>query len=153
MPNFSHLKHHFSYVSGIPYDDLVIFKYYTQSSKWIQLTHNMKNNSTKKKKLNNSNSKTENILTPPYSFRDGDAIALLDHKSTELVQTQLKDIYIDRLEDLYLRWLKSQEDSEKKYLKVNNIKEGKKKQIIEVSLKFGGDLDFSDEDTEEIEIE
>lgn len=151
MPNFAHLKHHFSHVYGIPYEDLIVFKYYPQVSSWIQLTFNMKNNSPKKKKLNNSNSKTENILLPPYSFRDGDVFSILNYKSFD--QIPIKDIHIDRFEDVYLRWLKKQDESEKKYLKINNMKGGKKKQIIEVSLKFGGDLDFSDEETDGIEIE
>lgn len=152
MPNFAHLKHHFSNIHGIPFDDIIIFKYYPQIASWIQLTSNMKNNTSKKKKLNNSNSKTENIILPPYSLRDGDVLAVLNSKLMNK-QIQTKDIYIDRLEDVYIRWLKRQEDSEKKFLKVNNMKGGKKKQIVEVSLKFGGDLDFSDEETDEIEVD
>lgn len=151
MPNFGHLKHHFSNIYGIPYDDIIIFKYYPQVSSWIQLTFNMKNNAPKKKKLNNSNSKTENIILPPYSLRDGDVLAVLNYKLMNQIQT--KDIYIDRFEDVYIRWLKRQDDSEKKFLKVNNMKGGKKKQIVEVSLKFGGDLDFSDEEIDDNDME
>ena len=171
MPNFNHLKNHFSAVHNIPSEDLLIFKYALSSSRFYQLTAGMKNQSQKgkggKKKSSQNNSKVENILLPPYSLRDGDVFAIIDLRSTEVLSTvssqedQSKGDHesttplVDRYEDVYLRWLKNEEGSgDKKMMnvKAKNMQGGKKKQIVEISLKFGGDLDFSsDEECEEEE--
>jgi hypothetical protein len=133
----------------------------------------MKHPTKGKKKI--SNSKTENILLPPYSLRDGDLLAVINIQQSEFLSTippsssssagggaeggggggatEEMNIYnslsLDRYEDLYLRWYKNEENDEKKILKAKNMNGGKKKQIVEISLKFGGDLDFSDDDDEE----
>lgn len=176
MPNFNHLKNHFSSVYNIPIDNILIFKYAISSAKWYQLSSGMKNPLKGKKKSSFYNSKTENILLPPYSLRDGDLLAIIDiSSSSELIVSPLlldydddknqqettsmnnndrsvytiqNDLHLDRYEDIYLRWLKNEENVEKK-IKAKNMPGGKKKQIVEISLKFGGDLDFSSEEEEE----
>jgi hypothetical protein len=189
MPNFNHLKNHFSAVHNIPSEDLLIFKYALSSSRFHQLTIGMKSQAHKgkgkKKSAAQNNSKTaENILLPPYSLRDGDLFAVIDLRSAEVLSTLpmavtsegqgqgqgeqgadgdkksqptlQHDLYVDRYEDVYLRWLKNEESpggSDKK-MKAKNMQGGKKKQIVEISLKFGGDLDFSsDEDGDEEAVE
>jgi hypothetical protein len=124
----------------------------------------------KKKLSNNSNSKTENLLLPPYSLRDGDLLAVINIHQSEFLSTSGGDdgggggiitgekdknifnaLYLDRYEDLYLRWMKNEENYEKKTFRAKNMNGGKKKQIVEISLKFGGDLDFSSDEDDEME--
>jgi hypothetical protein len=140
-------------------------------------SHKGKGGKKKSSAAQNNSSKAENILLPPYSLRDGDLFAVIDLRSAEVLSTlplegdqqQLlqhgeghehpndeekknptlqHDLYVDRYEDVYLRWLKNEEDggSGDKKMKAKNTQGGKKKQIVEISLKFGGDLDFSSDE-------
>jgi hypothetical protein len=153
-PTLAHLKRHLSMQFGIPFDDLMVFKYSTRTARWQLLKAGMKSTGKKGNKKSGNYGKIENILLAPYTFRDGDLISVVDMRSlgggSEGDVSDACDlVFLDRMEDAYERWIISEFEKSQLVYKASANKTGKKRPIVEVSLRFGGDLDFSsDEDND-----
>jgi hypothetical protein len=155
-PNFSHLKRSLSSNLSVSYEKIKVFKYMPHASKWIELKHGMKSTTKKGKKSN-----VENILMSPYAFKNGDfvVVAEMSHDTstttTATASNSNESIIVDRVEDYYERWLWELDDKTKdtnegsSSSKKGSSKNKKGKSVVEISLKFGGDLDFSDDNASE----
>ena len=153
-PTLGHLKRLLSCEFNIPFEDVAVFKYMPRRALWVPLKPGMKTNTKKGKKGGGNSGKIENIMLAPYTFRDGDMVAVVDLRlcgNTPESSTDDRDIndhcdmFVDRVEDAYARWLMEENDKTRLVYKTDN-KSGKKRPIVEVTLRFGGDLDFSDDD-------
>lgn len=135
---------------------MAVFKYSTRTARWQMLKAGMKSTGKKGKKTGNYG-KIENILLAPYTFRDGELVAVVDMRLFKSVrmseedeeQTENSNIFLDRTEDAYERWVISEFEKSQLVYKASANKTGKKRPIVEVSLRFGGDLDFSSDEDED----
>ncbi|CAE7663392.1 unnamed protein product [Symbiodinium microadriaticum] len=152
-PTLGHFQRLLSAEFGIPFDDLAVFKFVPRLALWVPLKPGMKSSTKKGKKSGGNSGKVENIILAPYTFRDGDLVAVVDLRtcgksgsaSVDGDPSDYSDLFVDRIEDAYDRWLIEEYEKTRLVYKSGN-KSGKKRPIVEITLRFGGDLDFSDDD-------
>lgn len=129
-----------------------VHRYETQSVKWTEIVKG----------------KSDNILGVPISLKDGDLICafVIDTGNSHLSTTLSKKApVISRPEDKYL---KLQQKTQKKSATLLNVtksaagttgpattaaakaaQQKKRKQVVEVALTLGGDLDFSEDEADD----
>ncbi len=145
-PNFSHLKRLLAFKFSLSFDNLKVYKYFVHNSTWVELKPGMKSTTKKGRKSN-----VENIVNSPYCLRDGDLIVVREASSDVKLESEIP--IIDRVEDAYERWINEsskKEDEGRSAEKISN-RAAKKKNTAEITLKFGGDLDFSEGEDEDDE--
>ena len=139
LPNVSHLKRHLSEMSGVSFDDIIVFKYQVNSGEWLEFLPNMKTNNKKSAKK-----ASDNILQAPFSLSSGDLIAFSDRKKAVMNAGSL-----ERAEDVYFKNLLARIALNKVASQSKKMKSGNKyKAVPEVALKFGISLDFSSAESE-----
>lgn len=129
-PSLVHLKAPLAEEFGIDLRFLRVFKYFVGAATWLELVPGMKG-----KKSSNKAGAIENILNSPYTLRPGDLVSAFDSRDFPEGET----IVIDREEDAYERSVHPE------MVVAKPEKSGR--QCAEVGLKFGGDLNFSDDDS------
>lgn len=166
-PTLGHLKRPLCAKLGLggpdfnAHNNVSMFKYSTQTYSWHELLPGMKASTTGTKTTITSKTikKQENILQPPYSFKEGDLVCAFENKfsskstitSTGIVVPS-KPVIVCRPEDLYFRESKKLEKNTKRnqgVTKLNGSNKRVKKPATEIALSLGGNLDFSDDEFDE----
>lgn len=166
-PQMALLKRQLSDRSGIPFEHIVVFKYFQQQRLWKELIPGMRASAVatttskgpKKPILSSTTKKVENIFDAPYSLKEGDLFCVFD--KSKLLQSKLLEsvggatgIIVAREEDVIQRKLVEAALLAKKKPKVLYTRRQSARKAAgpsvpkkEILLSIGGDLDFSDDET------
>lgn len=157
-PAVSHLRRIVATACSIPpvvaTDEIVVYKYLASSYQWSEVVPGLQASKTGGKKV------TENITSPPYSIKEGDIFCcFVRPKPTASATAAAPAVVVARREDVFLRQLKELEKQSRKDRKQHHPKlftgsdttgfsSAPRKPVVEIALSLGGNLDFSDDDSE-----
>jgi len=144
-PSFGHLLRPVAAALSLSPESIEVYKLDVETLEWIAL-------SPSSNKQKSGHGKVENILLPPYLLKEGSLLVV----KPKLASGDRRKV--DRLEDMFLRFVREKADEEKRLRRAEKIladKESRarggastgRRKETDVLLKIGDlDLNFSDDD-------
>jgi len=159
QPTFGHLKRAISTALQLPFETIVIYKYYRQKFSWIELLPNQRASTSSSNRARGkgriiTSKKIENIFEAPYLIKEGDLFCAFDNNLLDNQMNINNDVVkVSRPEDMIQKRLYEEELSSRKRSKslTNTITLKPRTKSLnkpEILLTLGGDLDFSDDESD-----